>query len=112
MNLAGGVALVEEAKQQEELGICHAVAEDLEDGASGTIQGEPVEAENDEAEVAERGEGKQTPEVTLGEGEASAIKDADDGQSDEVRSSGVSLDRKEPDVEPQHGVETELAGDD
>ena len=62
--------------------------------------------------MAEGGEGEEPPEVALDEGEAGAVEDADDGESDEQRRDGAGLRREEADVEAQHGVEAELAGDD
>ena len=62
--------------------------------------------------MAERGEGHQTPEIALDEGETRAIENADDGERDEQRRDGAGLGGEEPDVEAKHGVEAELAGDD
>ena len=57
------------------------------------------------------GEGDQPPEIALDEGEACAVENADDGERDEQRRDGAGLDGEEADVEAQHGVEAELAGD-
>ena len=62
--------------------------------------------------MAEGGEGKQTPEIALDESEARAVKNADDGEGDQERRDGAGLGREESDVEAQHGVEAEFAGDD
>ena len=110
--MAGAVAVVKVAEKQEQRGIGDAVAEDLVDGARGAVQREPVEPKDDEAQVAERGKGEQTPEVALGQGEACAVKDADDGESDEVRRSRAGLHREQADMETQHGIKAEFAGDD
>ena len=87
------------------------MGEDLVDGAGPADEGEAVDGENDQAEVAEGGEGDQPPEIALHESEARAVKNADDGESDEQRRDGAGLSREESDVEAQHGVEAELAGD-
>jgi hypothetical protein len=62
--------------------------------------------------VAERGEGHQAPEIALHEGEACAVENSDDGESDEKRRDGAGLDGEKSHVEAKHGVEAELAGDD
>ena len=82
-DLAGEVAELKRAEEHKERGVDHFVIEDLVDGAVPAGKGEPIDAEDDEAEVAERGEGEQTPEVALHQGEASAVENADDGERDE-----------------------------
>ena len=44
--------------------------------------------------MAERGEGEEAPEVALHQRKASAIENADDGESDEQRSDGSGLGRE------------------
>ncbi len=63
-------------------------------------------------EVAERGEGHQTPEVFLHKSEARAVEDSDDGERDEKRRDGAGLRGEESHVEANHGVEAELSGND
>ena len=88
------------------------VAEDLVNCAGPAGEGEAVDGQNDEAEMAEGGEGQQPPEVALHEGKAGSVKDADDGKNNEKGRNGASLNGEETDVEAQHGVEAEFAGDD
>ena len=60
--------------------------------------------------MAECREGHQSPEIALHKGEARAIEDADDGERDQQRRDGSRLGREEPDMEAQHRIEAELAG--
>ena len=112
VDLAGGVAEFERAEEQEERAVDDAVRKDLIDRAGPAGEREAVDAENDQAEMAEGGKGQQAPEVALHQREAGAVEDADDGEGDEQRSDGAGLNREEADVEAQHGVEAELAGND
>ena len=112
VDLAGGVAVIEQAEQQEERAVDDAVSEDLVDRAGPAGEGEAVDAESDQAQMAERGKGHQPPEVALHQSETRAVENADDGESDQKRSDGARLRGEEADVEAEHGVEAELAGDD
>jgi hypothetical protein len=67
---------------------------------------------SNQAQMAQGGEGHQPPEVALHQGQARAIEDADDGESDQPRSHRTRLRREEPDVEAEHGVKPQLAGHD
>ena len=70
--------------------------EDLIDGAGPAGEGEAVDGEHDQAEMAEGSEGHQPPEVALHERQTGAIKNADDGESDQQRSDGAGLRGKSP----------------
>ena len=94
--MAGGVAVVDVAEKQEERGVDDAVAEDLVDCARGAVQREPVDAQGDQAQVAQRGKGHQTPEVALDQSQACAVEDSDDGESDEVGRSGSACTGNRP----------------
>ena len=111
VDLAGRVAVVEDAEQEEERAIDDAVRKDLVDRAGRADDREAVDAENDEAQVADGGKGDQLPEVALDQCQAGSVENANDGQGDELGSRGAGLHREQADVEAQHGVEAELAGD-
>ena len=86
------------------------MGEDLIDRTGPSGEREAVDGKHDQAEVAERGKGHQAPIVALHQSQTRAVENADYGENDEQRSHGARLDGEEPDVETQHRVEAELAG--
>ena len=112
VDLAGCVAVVEHAQQQEQRAVHDAVIENLINRALPAGEREAVDAQRDQAQMAQRGKGHQPPEVALHQCQARAVENADDRQADQHRSHGPRLHREEADVEAQHGVEAELAGHD
>jgi hypothetical protein len=62
--------------------------------------------------MAEGGKGEQSPEVALHQRQTGSVENADDGEGDQIRRERAGLNREEADVEAQHGIEAELAGDD
>ena len=110
-DLAGRVVVVERAQQQEQCAIDNAVSENLVDRAVPAGEGEAVDGQHDQAQVAQGGKGHQPPEVALHQRQARAVENADHRQRNEQRRDGAGLRREQPDVKAQHGVEAQLAGD-
>ena len=85
--------------------------EDLVDAAVEAGDGEGEDAEHDEADGAERGEGGELLEVGLHEREQRAVDDADGSERDEQGGDVARLLGEDGEAEAQDGVEAELAGE-
>ena len=101
-DLAGGVTNLKGAEEHEEGGVDEFVVQDLVGSASPASESESVDADCDETEVAEGGEGEESPVVALNECETCAVEDSNDAQRDEKRRDGAGLDGEEADVEAEH----------
>ena len=90
-HVVGGVALEEEAHEDEEGRATDAFVEGLVDAAVYARDGEGEDAEDDDVDMAQGSVGGEALEVLLDEGEERAVDDADGPEGDEQGSDVAGL---------------------
>ena len=101
-------AVVEHADRQEERAGGNAVIEHLVDRALNRNGAERENAEDDEAQVADRGVSDQALQVGLHHGDQRAVDDADDRENGDQRSHAVRRVREQRQAEAQDAVGADL----
>ncbi len=81
---AGVQTFVEHPDGEKEGAGAEAVIDHLQDGAGNALRGEAEDAEDDEAEMGDGGVGDEALDVTLAQGDESAVQNADEGKSRQI----------------------------
>ena len=110
-HVVGAVALVEDAEEHEERSAADAFVEGRVDAAVHAGDGEGEDAEDDDADVAERAVGGEPLQVFLDESDQCAVDDADGSERDHQRGDLAGLVGEDAEGEAQDGVEAEFSGE-